>query len=147
MVEATFIASGNNMKEALNFAASLVNKVIIGEFDSLSSNSLDIFCSSIEDANLLNDILWDTPKYSLISHNLVNNASSDLVKIGYPGTKFALGSNVLINLSPDIPKVLDSYESYLQLVIMDGGNLRERAANTWTECNKMGLKTQFIESI
>ena len=76
MVEATFIASGNNMKEALNFAASLVNKVIIGELGSLSSNSLDIFCSSIEDANLLNDILWDTPKYSLISHNLVNNASS-----------------------------------------------------------------------
>ena len=48
MVEATFIASGNNMKEALNFAASLVNKVIIGELGSLSSNSLDIFCSSIE---------------------------------------------------------------------------------------------------
>ena len=58
MVEATFIASGNNMKEALNFTASLVNKVIIGELGSLSSNSLDIFCSSIEDANLLNDILY-----------------------------------------------------------------------------------------
>jgi hypothetical protein len=52
-----------------------------------------------------------------------------------------------MNLSPDIPKNLDSYKNYLQLVVMDEGKLRERAASTWTKCNKMGLSTQFIESI
>ena len=147
MVEATFIASGNSMEEAIEFAASLTHKMIVGDKGFLKANSLDIFCSSIEDANHLNDILWEKPTFSVITHNLANSAENDLVKIGYPGTKFSLGSEIIMNLSPEIPKNLDSYKNYLQLVVMDGGKLRERAASTWTKCNKMGLRTQFVESI
>ena len=147
MVEATFIASGNSMEEAIEFAASLTHKMILGDKGFLQADSMDIFCSSIEDANHLNDILWEKPTFSVISHNLANSAENDLVKIGYPGTKFSLGSEIIMNLSPEIPKNLDSYKNYLQLVVMDGGKLRERAASTWTKCNKMGLSTQFIESI
>ena len=147
MVEATFIASGKSMEEAIEFAVSLTHKMIAGETGFLKANTLDIYCSSIKEANLLNNILWDKPKYSVISHNLANSATNDLVKIGYPGTKFPLASETIINLSPEIPKNLDSYKNYLQLVVMDGGKLREEAANTWKECNKMGFKTKFVESI
>ena len=147
MVEATFIASGKNMKEALDFSAALTSKLLFEDTGFTQAGKLDIFCITNEDANLLDKILWEKPKYAIISHNLVNNSSNDLVEIGYPGTKFTIGSDSIINLSPDLPKNLETYKNYFQLVIMDNGDLRERAAMTWTKCKNMGLKASFIESI
>ena len=146
MIEATFIASGKTMLEALNFTPSLVSKIMFGDGNFRQVRKIDIFCNNVDDANLLDNILWEKPKYSIISHNLVNNGSDDLIEIGYHGTKFNLEANSLINLSPDLPKNLDGYEYYFQLVVMDGNDLRERAAKSWTECKKMGIKASFIES-
>ncbi len=147
MVEATFIASGKNMEEALNFTCSLTSKLIMGGIDLIHASKIDIFCDDINDAKYLDERLWNEPKYGLISHNLVTNKADDLINIGYPGTKFALGSDLILNLSPDMPKNLDGYENFIQLVIMDGADLRERAASTWSKCKDLGLKTKFVESI
>ena len=147
MVEATFIASCKNMEEALNFTCSLISKLIMGGIDLIHASKIDIFCDDINDAKYLDERLWNEPKYGLISHNLVTNKADDLINIGYPGTKFALGSDLILNLSPDMPKNLDGYENFIQLVIMDGADLRERAANTWFKCKALGLKTKFVESI
>ena len=147
MVEATFIASGKNMEEALNFTCSLISKLIMGGIDLIHASKIDIFCDDINDAKYIDERLWNEPKYGLISHNLVTNKAGDLINIGYPGTKFTLGSDLILNLSPDMPKNLDGYENFIQLVIMDGADLRERAANTWSKCKDLGLKTKFVESI
>ena len=147
MVEATFMASGKNMEEALDFTSSLISKLITGGIDLIHARKIDIFCNDINDAKYLDDRLWNEPKYGLISHNLVTNKADDLINIGYPGTKFALGSDLILNLSPDMPKNLDGYENFIQLVIMDGADLRERAASTWSKCKDLGLKTKFVESI
>ena len=147
MVEATFIASGKNMEEALNFTCSLTSKLIMGGIDLIHASKIDIFCDDINDAKYLDERLWNEPKYGLISHNLVTNKADDLINIGYPGTKFALGSDLILNLSPDMPKNLDGYENFIQLVIMDGADLRERAASTWSKCKDLGLKAKFVESI
>ena len=147
MVEATFIASGKNMEEALNFTCSLIGKLIMGGIDLIHASKIDIFCDDINDAKYLDERLWNEPKYGLISHNLVTNKADDLINIGYPGTKFALVSDLILNLSPDMPKNLDGYKNLIQLVIMDSADLRERAANTWSKCKDLGLKTNVIESI
>ena len=147
MVEATIIASLKNMEEALNFTCSLISKLIMGGIDLIHASKIDIFCDDINDAKYLDERLWNEPKYGLISHNLVTNKADDLINIGYPGTKFALGSDLILNLSPDMPKNLDGYENFIQLVIMDGADLRERAASTWSKCKDLGLKTKFVESI
>ena len=147
MIEATFIASGKNMEEALNFTSSLISKLITGGIDLIHANKIDVFCNDINDANYLDERLWNEPEYGLISHNLVTNKPDDLINIGYPGTKFVLGSDLILNLSPDIPKNLDGYKNFIQLVIMDGADLRERAAKTWSKCKDLGLKTKFVESI
>ena len=147
MVEATFIASGKTIKEALDFSAHLTHKILIGDDMAEAAKKVDIFCNNIKDANLLDTILWERPKYSIISHNFVNNCSDEIVKIGYPGTKFSLDSDSLINISPDLPPNLDSYKNYFQLVIMDGNELRKRAATTWTKCKEMGIDIRFLETI
>ena len=46
-----------------------------------------------------------------------------------------------------MPISLDDYETYYQLVIMDGAELRKKAAVTWSECKKAGLKPEFIDQI
>ena len=145
MVEATFIASGKTSLEALEMAASVASEVLLGSSNFIKSKKLDIFCDNIDDANKLNEILWIKPIYSIIDHDLVNQEFNKLVQIGYTGTKFSLESDCIINVSPDLPKNLDTYKSYLQLVIMDGSNLRERAADTWTQCKKLGLDTKFLK--
>ena len=147
MVEATFMASGKNMEEALDFTSSLISKLITGGIDQIRANKIDVFCIDINDANYLDERLWNEPEYGLISHNLVTNKADDLINIGYSGTKFVLGSDLILNLSPDIPKNLDGYKNFIQLVIMDGADLRERAANTWSKCKDLGLKTKFVETI
>ena len=147
MVEATFIASGKNMEEALDFTCSLIIKLITGDIDLIHTSKIDVFCNDVNDANYLDEKLWNEPQYGLISHNLVTNKADYLINIGYPGTKFVLGSDLILNLSPDMPKNLDGYKNFIQLVIMDGADLRERAANTWSKCKDLGLKTKFIESI
>ena len=147
MVEATFIASGETSTEALQMAASLSLKVLLGTDNFVRSRKLDVFCDNIKDANELNAILWDMPKYSVIDHGLVGQEENTLVQIGYPGTKFSLKSDYIINVSPDLPKNLDTYKSYIQLVIMDDSILRERAADTWTQCKKLGLDAKFLKSL
>jgi DNA polymerase IIIc chi subunit len=145
MLEATFIASGKNLKEALDFSAILAHKVLLGKENFIQSSKLDIFSNNIEEANQLDTILWEKQKYSMVSHNLVNNCSDEIIRIGYPGTKFNLGADAIINISPECPKNIDTYRNYYQLVIMDGGEMREKAANTWTQCKEMGLSIKFIE--
>ena len=145
MLEATFIASCKNLKEALDFSAILAHKVLLGKENFIQSSKLDIFSNNIEEANQLDTILWEKQKYSMVSHNLVNNCSDEIIRIGYPGTKFNLGADAIINISPEFPKNLDTYRNYYQLVIMDGGEMREKAANTWTQCKEMGLSIKFIE--
>ena len=147
MVEATFIASGKNMEEALDFTCSLIIKLITGDIDLIHTSKIDVFCNDVNDANYLDERLWNEPQYGLISHNLVTNKADYLINIGYPGTKFVLGSDLILNLSPDMPKNLDGYKNLIQLVIMDSADLRERAANTWSKCKDLGLKTKFVESI
>ena len=147
MVEATFIASGNSAKDALDMAAVLAVDIMMGEKNFILANKLDIYCDNIDDANTLDTLLWNNPKYSILDHGLVNNGSGKLIEIGYPGTKFSLKSDSIINVSPDIPKNLDTYQSYLQLVVMDGSSLRKRAADTWTKCKELGLNAKFLESI
>lgn len=146
MTEATFLASGNTMIEAVNFTAELSNKILLNLDDVAQAERIDIFCNDIGDAEKLDEVLWAKPKYSIISHSLVDKGQDDLIRIGYPGTKFNLMSDCLINLSPDLPKNLDTYKYYLQLVIMDGGDLRARAADTWSKCKELGLSTKFIEA-
>ena len=91
------------------------SQVLIGDDFTQAAKKIDIFCNSTQEANKLDTILWGKPKYSIISHNLVNNCSDEIVKIGYPGTKFSLGSDSLINLSPDLPPNIDNYKDYLML--------------------------------
>ena len=69
--------------------------------------------------------------------NLLINRIQEPIRIGYPGTKFLTKSTSLINISPDMPNLLDDYETYYQLVIMDGAELRKKAAETWSECKKI----------
>ena len=57
MIEATFIASGKTMQEALNFTASLVNKIMFEDESFRQVRKIDIFCNNIDDANLLDNIL------------------------------------------------------------------------------------------
>ena len=125
MVEATFIASGKNMEEALDFTCSLIIKLITGDIDLIHTSKIDVFCNDVNDANYLDERLWNEPQYGLISHNLVTNKADYLINIGYPGTKFVLGSDLILNLSPDMPKNLDGYKNLIQLVIMDSADLRE----------------------
>ena len=56
-------------------------------------------------------------------------------------------SDSLINISPDMPNTLEHYETYYQLVIMDGAELRRKAADTWSECKKIGLTPEFLDQI
>jgi len=147
MMEATFISSGKNMNEAIDFTAKLTGMVLTGGINILEANKIDIFCCNIDDASHLDNLLWETPKYCLVAHNLVNKSSDDPVKIGYPGTKFVLGSDTLLNLSPDFPPDLSGYKNYLQMVVMDEGDLRERAAETWSKCKEIGLKARFVEDL
>lgn len=102
MVEATFIASGKNMEEALDFTSSLISKLIVGDIDLIQASKIDVFCNDISDANYLDERLWNEPEYGLISHNLVTNEADDLINIGYPGTKFVLGSDLILNVSPEL---------------------------------------------
>lgn len=147
MAQAIFLASGNSVEEALNFSASLVGNILVGRNELDISHKVDMFCNDIQEAIKLDEILWEIPKFSLISHQLVTKSSDELVRIGYPGTKFREDSDCLINICPDFPKDIDSYKHYYQLVIMDGDDLRERAAKTWALCKKLGLKTTFLESL
>jgi len=148
MLEAKFIASGSSFEEALKFSCELAAKLYLGEEDFKRSNSIDIYCDNLKQAEKLDELLWEIPKEVLLPHQLAHKHNSDEpIRIGYPGTKFSTKSNSLINISPDMPISLDDYETYYQLVIMDGAELRKKAAVTWSECKKVGLKPEFLDQI
>ena len=146
MLEAVFIASGSSFEEALKFSCELTAKLYLGEEDFKRSKTIDIYCDNLKQAKKLDELLWKIPKEVLLPHQLAHKQDSEApIRIGYPGTKFLNKSNSLINISPDMPNSLDDYETYYQLVIMDGAELREKAAVTWTECKKIGLTPEFLD--
>ena len=148
MLEAKFIASGSSFEEALKFSCELTAKLFLGEEGFKRSNTIDIYCDNLKQAEKLDELLWEIPKEVLLPHQLTHKQDSDeRIRIGYPGTKFSNKSSSLINISPDMPISLDDYETYCQLVIMDGAELRKKAAVTWSECKKAGLKPEFIDQI
>jgi len=146
MLEAVFIASGSSFEEALKFSCELIAKLYLGEDDFKTSKTIDIYCDNLKQAKKLDELLWKIPKEVLLPHQLAHKQDlEEPIRIGYPGTKFLNKSNSLINISPDMPNSLDDYETYYQLVIMDGAELREKAAVTWTECKKIGLTPEFLD--
>tara|TARA_Y100000996_G_scaffold268367_2_gene211272 strand:+ start:48 stop:488 length:441 start_codon:yes stop_codon:yes gene_type:complete len=146
MREAKFIASGSSFEEALGFSCKLIAKLFLGEGDFIRSKTIDIYCYDLKQAEKLDELLWEIPKEVLLPHQLVHKQDSDEpIRIGYPGTKFTTKSSSLINISPDMPNLLDHYETYYQLVIMDGAELRQKAAATWSECKKIGLTPEFLD--
>ena len=148
MLEAKFIASGSSFEEALKFSCELTAKLYLGEEGFKRSNTIDIYCDNLKQAEKLEELLWEIPKEVLLPHQLAHKQDSvEPIRIGYPGTKFSNKSSSLINISPDMPISLDDYETYYQLVIMDGAELRKKAAATWSECKKAGLKPEFIDQI
>ena len=148
MLEARFIASGSSFEEALKFSCELTAKLYLGEEGFKRSNTIDIYCDNLKQAEKLEELLWEIPKEVLLPHQLAHKQDSvEPIRIGYPGTKFSNKSSSLINISPDMPISLDDYETYYQLVIMDGAELRKKAAVTWSECKKAGLKPEFIDQI
>ena len=148
MLEAKFIASGSSFEEALKFSCELTAKLFLGEEGFKRSNTIDIYCDNLKQAEKLDELLWEIPKEVLLPHQLTHKQDSDEpIRIGYPGTKFSNKSSSLINISPDMPISLDDYETYYQLVIMDGAELRKKAAATWSECKKVGLNPEFLDQI
>ena len=148
MLEAKFIASGSSFEEALKFSCKLTAKLYLGEEGFKRSNTIDIYCDNLKQAEKLEELLWEIPKEVLLPHQLAHKQDSvEPIRIGYPGTKFSNKSSSLINISPDMPISLDNYETYFQLVIIDGAELREKAAVTWSECKKLGLKPEFLDQI
>ena len=148
MLEAKFIASGSSFEEALKFSCELTAKLFLGEEGFKRSNTIDIYCDNLKQAEKLEKLLWEIPKEVLLPHQLAHKQDSvEPIRIGYPGTKFSNKSSSLINISPDMPISLDDYETYYQLVIMDGAELRKKAAATWSECKKVGLKPEFLDQI
>ena len=146
MLEAKFIASGSSFEEALKFSCELTAKIYLGEEIFEQSKTIDIYCDNLAQAEKLDELLWEIPKEILLPHQLVHQQDlEEPIRIGYPGTKFLSKSNALINISPDIPNKLDDYETYYQLVIMDGAELRKKAAATWSECKKIGLTPEFLD--
>ena len=148
MLEAKFIASGSSFEEALRFSCELTAKLYLGEEGFKRSNTIDIYCDNLKQAEKLDELLWEIPKEVLLPHQLTHKQdSNEPIRIGYPGTKFLNKSSSLINISTGMPISLDDYETYYQLVIMDGAELRKKAAATWSECKKVGLKTEFLDQI
>ena len=148
MLEAVFIASGSSFEEALKFSCELTAKLYLGEEDFKRSKTIDIYCDNLKQAKKLDELLWKIPKEVLLPHQLAHKQDSvEPIRIGYPGTKFSNKSSSLINISPDMPISLDDYETYYQLVIMDGAELRRKAADTWSECKKIGLTPEFLDQI
>ena len=146
MLEAVFIASGSSFEEALKFSCELTAKLYLGEEDFKRSKTIDIYCDNLKQAKKLDELLWKIPKEVLLPHQLAHKQDlEEPIRIGYPGTKFLNKSNSLINISPVMQNSLDDYETYYQLVIMDGAELREKAAVTWTECKKIGLTPEFLD--
>ena len=148
MLEAKFIASGSSFEEALKFSCELTAKLYLGEEGFKRSNTIDIYCDNLKQVEKLDELLWEIPKEVLLPHQLTHKQdSNEPIRIGYPGTKFSNKSSSLINISTGIPISLDDYETYYQLVIMDGAELRKKAAATWSECKKVGLKPEFLDQI
>ena len=92
MVEATFIASGETSTEALQMAASLSLKVLLGADSFVQSKKLDVLCCHSKAAKDLNAVVWYWLKYFLIAQGQPVQVVNNLSQIGCLGTKFSLQS-------------------------------------------------------
>ena len=55
MLEAKFIASGSSFEEALKFSCELTAKLYLGEEGFKRSNTIDIYCDNLKQAEKLEE--------------------------------------------------------------------------------------------
>tara|TARA_Y100001970_G_scaffold290274_1_gene423446 strand:+ start:101172 stop:101621 length:450 start_codon:yes stop_codon:yes gene_type:complete len=149
MTEVLFLASGNNINDALFKSCELVGKLFPSNHEVNCTKKIDINCESLKAAEELDVLLWKFPKFLIIAHGLINKIEdNESISIGYPGTKFIEEPNkILINFLPGVPKRLSNYDTCYQIVIEDSGKYREQAARSWLEYKKSGMKPRFIKEI
>ena len=149
MPEAEFIPAGSDINQANLFACKLITEILLNEKKFPLINQIDVRSLSAIEAENLDHLLWSAPEDVIIPHNLIHEKDDhSFINIGYPGGKFIKGENkILVNLNPDLPDEIEDYQFLYQLVIEDGDMLRERAANSWKKCKKLGLKTHFKKAL
>jgi DNA polymerase IIIc chi subunit len=145
MVKAEFIASGSEVNFALKIACELTANIFLNEESYSNSKWIDIRCNSLQDAEILDELMWASPENILLPHKLIHNKDEDIhINIGYPGTIFSTEKNKsLINIAIDLPRNIDHYDYFYQLVIEDNSTLREGAAEAWNICKQKGLNPLF----
>jgi len=145
MLYAEFLLGGNSMKQGIEFTCNLVGSIFIGEKENIPLGSkILIRCDSAEDAQTIDNKMWESPKEMLIPHHVYEkNQKNTDVSIMYPGLKIDSEFNVLVNLNPDMPKDVTNYKYFYQIVIEDQGSLRGRAAESWKNCLELNIKPKF----
>ena len=143
-MEVKFLAAGKTNEEALSFVCRLSADLVL---EVGTNQKIDIRCQNVEEAMEIDKLLWTEPEEAFLPHSLSNNRKeSDLIEIGYPGTKFTkINKKILINLNPSLPNQLTNYSKYFQIVVEDESVYRETVAKTWNECKSMDLKPTFIK--
>ena len=100
-----------------------------------------IFCDSAEQADFLDDLLWEFDENAFVPHQIVGleddeDMADTPVLIVPPGVEIPMRS-LVINLRTDLPP--PGYERVLEIVPADE-SAREPARKRWLEYKKLGFE-------
>ncbi len=110
-VDFYILSDGNNVDR---FACAIASKAWSG------GNRVHIHTQSEENATKFDDLLWVYKDISFVPHEIFDGNINDEtpVTIGY-GNQSPQSSQVMINLGPDIPDFVTSFDRVVEIV---GGN-------------------------
>ena len=147
MKKVDFLTAGQSEDAAIHFVCELVGKLYLKSLKEDDLKNINLRCLDANQANIIDDLLWQIPENLFIPHKLINDKKNKgcKVEISYPGTKSDKKYDSLVNLNPQLPSnYLDFQETY-QIVIKDNSNLQETARMSFKKCLKDGIKPTYID--
>jgi DNA polymerase IIIc chi subunit len=147
MRKVDFLTAGQSEEAAIHFVCELVGKLYLKSLKEEDLKNINLRCLDANQANIIDDLLWQIPENLFIPHKLINDKKNKecKVEISYPGTKSDKKYDFLVNLNPQLPSnYLDFQETY-QIVIKDNSNLQETARMSFKKCLKDGIKPTYID--
>lgn len=103
-----YLVKEPSLESCYSFVCKLVDKAYQQKF------SVYVHANSVEEANILDDLIWIFRDDAFIPHNLVG-AGSENIQIGYKQQPSDI-TDILINLTAEIPEFANQFQRVLEIV-------------------------------
>lgn len=127
-----YVAKQANLAQAQRLICKIISKANAAE------KTVFVRCTNTDEANHLDDLLWQFDDISFIPHALLDTELDERPPVLLGSAEQSQSADVLINLDTEMPSNADAYQRIIEVVYNDD-NSKKTARNHYKAYQALGF--------